>query len=123
MLRRLDFNRWRYSRPHDPWKLPSDEQGSRRHSGGSLVYKHLSNLNFEIEVPAWLVLAALLGPTNVIEAFELKDEDFVRRVLKNEWEIKNVRMVQGDVARGDPPRVALELHPDFRIFDRKLKPE
>jgi hypothetical protein len=122
ILRRLDFNRFA-ARARMIHEVPSDEKASGRHSGGRLVYKPLPNGNFEIEIPAWLVLAALLGSTNVIDAFELKDEDFLRRVLKNEWEIENVRMVQGDVARGDPPRVALELRPDFRIFDRKLTPK
>jgi hypothetical protein len=120
ILGRIDFNRWRYSRPHDPWKVPSDEQTSRRHSGGNLVYKPLANGNVEIEVPAWLVLAALQGSTNVIDAFQLKEDDFVRRLLKSECEIENVRLVQGDVARGDQPCVALELRPESRIFDREF---
>jgi hypothetical protein len=116
-LKKLNFNRWRYSRPHDPWKVPRDESSSRRHSGGQLVYKPLQNGNVEIEIPSWLVLEALGGSTNVIEELDLREDDHVRRVLTGGWEIVNVRMVPGDVARGEPARVLLELRPEIQVFD------
>jgi len=118
ILKRLNFNRWRYSRPHDPWDRPEKEQGSRRHSGGSLVYRHLANGNVEIEVPTWLVLDALSGRSNVIDTFELTNDDPVRRILTSGWEITSARVVQGDIRQEGPPRIVLELRPDFRIFDR-----
>lgn len=116
-LKRLNFNRWRYSRPHDPWKVPRDESSSRRHRGGQLVYKPLQNGNVEIEIPSWLVLEALGGPTNVIEELNLRDNDYVRRVLTGGWEIVNVRMVPGNVTRAEPARVLLELRPEIQVFD------
>jgi hypothetical protein len=116
-LKRLNFNRWRYSRPHDPWKVPRDESSSRHHSGGQRVYKPLQNGNVELEIPSWLVLEALGGSTNVIEKLDLRDDDCVRRVLTGGWEIVNVRMVPGDVTRGEPARVLLELRPEIQVFD------
>lgn len=115
-LNTLDFNRWRYSRPHDASKGVSEDPSPRRHSGGSLVYKPLQNGNVEIEVPAWLLLKALGGPSNVIETYNLTDDDSVRRVLMCDWKIVNVRMVPGDIAGGEPTRVVLELQPDIRLF-------
>jgi hypothetical protein len=121
-LRRVNFNRWRYSRPHDPWKVPRSESSPRRHRGGQLVYKPLQNGNVEIEIPSWLVLEALGGPTNVIEEFDLRDDDHVRRVLMGGWEIVNVRMVPGDVTRAEPARVLLELRPEIQVFHDDRQP-
>jgi hypothetical protein len=121
-LKRVNFNRWRYSRPHDPWKVPRDESSSRRHSGGQLVYKPLQNGNVEIEIPSWLVLEALEGPTNIIEELDLRDDDYVRRVLTGGWEIVNVRMVPGDVTRAEPARVLLELRPVIQVFGDDHQP-
>jgi hypothetical protein len=119
ILQGLDFNRWRYSRPYDHWKGSRAEQDSPRHSGGQLMYKQLPNGNVEIQIPAWLVLDALRGSGNVIDAFDLKDNDLVWRVLTSGWEIMAARMVQGNARQADPPSVVLEFGPDSGIFHRK----
>jgi hypothetical protein len=80
------------------------------------VYKPLQNGNVEIEVPAWLLLKALGGPSNVIETYNLTGDDSIRRVLTGDWKILNVRMVPGDIAGGEPARIVLELQPDIRLF-------
>jgi hypothetical protein len=86
------------------------------------VYKPLQNGNVEIEIPSWLVLEALEGPTNIIEELDLRDDDYVRRVLTGGWEIVNVRMVPGDVTRAEPARVLLELRPEIQVFGDDHQP-
>jgi hypothetical protein len=83
------------------------------------MYKQLPNGNVEIQIPAWLVLDALRGSGNVIDAFDLKDNDLVWRVLTSGWEIMAARMVQGNARQADPPSVVLEFGPDSGIFHRK----
>lgn len=109
LLRRMDFNRWKYSRSHEPRKPSSDEQRERRKSGGSLVYTSLAGGNYEVEVSAHLVTGALAGETSLSKAYGLKPDHLVARLLSEGWEIVGVRMIPADLRQGEPARVVFEL--------------
>jgi hypothetical protein len=42
------------------------------------MYKQLPNGNVEIQIPAWLVLDALRGSGNVIDAFDLTESRIIQ---------------------------------------------
>jgi hypothetical protein len=117
-LSELDFNRWRCSEPHDPWKpqAGNSKQGSRRHSGGTVVYSQLSNGIFSVEIPSPLLVDALAGRLKLADHLQLSPDDQLRHVLEQGWEIFRVSMVPGNIQDGESPKVKLEFTPFRSVF-------
>ena len=118
LLMKLDFNRWKYTYSLRQWEH-SDEEGLRR-VGGDLVTRRWRN-SMEIEIPANIVIDALMGKTNLLKAYGLSDSDLQAQALRRPWTIKSCHLKEGNIEVGQAPKVVLELipAPPSVYFDEK----
>jgi hypothetical protein len=119
-LMKLDFNRWKYTYSLPQWEH-SDKEGLRR-VGGDLVTK-LWRRSMEIEVPANIVIDALMGKTNLFKEYGLSDSDLQAQALRKPWTIKSCHLKEGNIELGQAPKVVLELIPAAPSVYFDEKPE
>lgn len=105
-LQEITFNHWKYSAPLANWK----ERPTReiRPSIGSLVWRYTA-MGIEIEVPARLVLEALAGKSNAVQAYGLEQDDVIRRALDENWQLVACTIKEDDIEQGEPQKIVMEL--------------
>jgi hypothetical protein len=119
-IEKITFNHWKYTAPLDHWReRPSRKVGS---AFGTLVWRY-TPMGVEIEVPATLVLEALAGKNDAIQAFRLENDDVITRALNEGWQMVSCSIKDGEIEKGEPKKVVITLDnlPPFFSVNRKPK--
>lgn len=105
-LQKITFDHWRYTAPLGNWK----ERPKReiRPANGSLIWRY-TDMGIEIEVPARLVLEALAGKNDLVQAYGFKEDDVIKRALDENWQVVSCAIKEGEIEQGEPPKMVMEL--------------
>lgn len=93
-LQEITFNHWRYTAP-----LANAKEKARpefRTVTGSLVWRYTA-MGIEIEIPARLVLEALAGKSDAVQAYGLKQDDVIKRALDENWQVISCKIGRAHV--------------------------
>ena len=118
-LRQLNFNRWKYY-----FQMPRYEVGNNdtfRKVGGSVDIKP-GAVEVELKVPSNILIDSLVGKTNLIKEFAQNADDPMFACLSQGWVVKSCSLEEGNIERGEAPKVVLVLEPPLEaVFwpDRK----
>lgn len=107
-LRRLNFNRWRYTFPLQQWKAEEGQDWIRR-VWGKLVFRWLGGVSVEIEIPGSILVDILAGKTTLAKEYRLSQDDPQLRVLRDGWGVEDCKFKPGDIRAGEAPTVILRL--------------
>lgn len=113
LLKRLNFSTWAYGPTLEKWE--TDDQEYHRCVRGSLNWRK-TQMGLEIEIPVDVVVEALAGKKSLIEAYRLDEKNPIFWALKNNWRIISCKLVEGNMEKGEPNKLILELTTLPEIF-------
>lgn len=105
---RLNFNRWGYSFRMDKHE-PNRKNIYRRVTGNLVLSANPPGI--KLEIPANLVIDSLAGKTNLRYEYGYEKDNPMLRCLNEGWTVKACSFKNGDVEKGEAPKVVLELEP------------
>lgn len=73
-------------------------------------------MGLEIEIPVDVVVEALAGKKSLIEAYRLDEKNPIYSALKNNWKIISCKLIEGNMEKGEPKKLVLELTTLPEIF-------
>jgi hypothetical protein len=116
-LRKIDFNRWRYTYPIE--KNESDTIKRDRRVTGHLTWRPKA-MGIEIEIPSNIVIDALAGKKSLTEAYRLPKNHQISRILNDGWVIESCSLKEGNLEAGEATKIVLELvPPSIALFKQK----
>jgi hypothetical protein len=113
LLEKLNFNTWAYGPTFEKWE--TDDQEYHRCVRGSLTWRN-TQMGLEIEIPVDVVVEALAGKKSLIEAYRLDEKNPIYSALKNNWKIISCKLIEGNMEKGEPKKLVLELTTLPEIF-------
>ncbi|QSA95810.1 hypothetical protein [Methylococcus sp. EFPC2] len=105
---KLNFNRWRYFFRMDKVE-PNKNEVFRRVTGELIMSTKASGI--VLEVPANLLIDSLAGKTSLQNEYGDGKDDWMLRCLYEGWVVRSCSFKNGDIEKGEAPKVVLELEP------------
>jgi hypothetical protein len=73
----------------------------------------------EVEIPANIIIDALVGKTTLSKAFNLKNDDPLYKAFNEGWVVESCSFKNGNIELGEAPKIVLQLSPPFNVYERK----
>lgn len=105
-LRRMNFNRWAFGPPLEPWN-PQD-RGWHQRMGGHFQWSRRGE-SMNIKIPVAFIAEVLGGRTSVRAEFGAKHQ--LTLVFEEGWEVTSCAVVPGDAEQGSVGQLELEMVP------------
>jgi hypothetical protein len=110
LLRRMNFNRWKYTRPFVDW----EQLGTDPPMAGTLTTRRNTMGEIEVEIPSSIVVEFLAGRTYLAKNYQW--DDSVSRALNEGWSVASCSLKDGNIEAAQAPKIVLKLVPPSRVF-------
>jgi len=118
ILRRLDFNRWKYAFPLPMWESSAGLEWTRR-LRGPLTFRPLGGQSMELEIPANVLVDILAGKTTLMQEYGAPPTDPVLNALRDGWGIEDCQFRIGDIQSGVGHKIVLTLSAIPAVYSSK----
>lgn len=107
-FQKLNFNRWKYFFRMDKVEPKKNEIFRRVMGELRMICK---DSGVVLEVPANLLVDSLAGKTSLKKEYGNEKDDPILRCLHEGWAVRSCSFKDGDIEKGEAPKVVLELQP------------